>query len=253
MDLQKLKEPFQGNDLEWRVQHSGFKKNGSPFALVVPYVDARAIMNRLDEVAGPENWATKYEHVPGGVMCALSIKCGDEWVTKTDGAEVPVEDDKKKDRIDPVKSSLTNAFKRAAVQWGIARELYAMGAEYAVFVDNGRYQAKIRDDKGNYQTYQWNAPGEKSGTHPPSSSPENRGGEQRKKEPAGAGNPNQRKEIWDMLLDLNGGDMKVAGMELGRLTLDIGGKEERFFSKIDQAIVTELHKKVRERHEREVR
>jgi len=242
MEMEILKAPFLKTELEWRIQRSGLKGDGTPYAAIVPYVDARAIMERLDNAVGPGNWATRYEHANGGVLCALSIKIGDEWVAKTDGAEVPVEKDTSGQHIDPVKTSLTNAFKRAAVQWGIARELYGMEA-FAVFSSKGKYQAKIKN-----QSFRWDPPGEK----PPSGASAPPGDRGAGKESPST-NPNLRKQVWDMLLELESGDSKAAGAELGRLTQEIGGKTERFWNKVDQAIVAELHEKVRERYEREMR
>jgi hypothetical protein len=99
MDLKKLAEPFKPKDIEWRVQQAGgFGEN--PWALVLAYVTNRAIMQRLDDVCGIENWKNEFKSAPdGGVMCGLSVKVvrkptGDidpmsysEWVTKWDGAE----------------------------------------------------------------------------------------------------------------------------------------------------------------------
>jgi len=58
MDLKKLKDPFPSSDITWRVQQSGKKKNGDPYAMVLAYVTARAVMDRLDDVLGTENWST---------------------------------------------------------------------------------------------------------------------------------------------------------------------------------------------------
>ena len=52
MDLTLLKEPFPENDIEWRPQRSGVKKNGDPYAMTLAYVTNRAVMDRLDAVVG---------------------------------------------------------------------------------------------------------------------------------------------------------------------------------------------------------
>ena len=61
MDLSRLGDPFPASDIEWRIQSSGM--SGGPWARVLAYVTARAIMNRLDEVVGPENWKASYTHL----------------------------------------------------------------------------------------------------------------------------------------------------------------------------------------------
>ena len=65
-DLARLRDPFAPADIEWRVQTSG-EKNGKPWARVLAYVTNRAIMERFDDVVGPENWQNVYK------VCAESI------------------------------------------------------------------------------------------------------------------------------------------------------------------------------------
>lgn len=92
----------------------------------ITYITARAVMDRLDTVVGPANWADDYRETPLGVVCTLSIRCGPEWVSKSDiGTE---------SGFAAEKGSYTDALKRAAVKWGIGRYLYEdgeslMGAE----------------------------------------------------------------------------------------------------------------------------
>jgi hypothetical protein len=76
-------------------------------------------MDRLDEVAGPACWQDTYTETPlGRVICTISIKVDGEWVSKSDGAgKTDVEGDK---------GGISDAFKRAAVKWGIGRYLYSM-------------------------------------------------------------------------------------------------------------------------------
>ncbi len=157
VELEKLREPFEESDIEWRVQRSDLNSRGEPWALVVPYIDSRAIMDRLDEACGLENWQNRFDRGPdGGVICGISIRVSGEWITKWDGAEVPdtsEEEGERKNRLDPVKTSLTNAFKRAAVQWGIGRYLYGQEPVFAVFREQGRYAARIRG-----KTFRWDPP-----------------------------------------------------------------------------------------------
>ena len=123
MELQRLTQPFPPKDVEWRVQVTGKNGNGA-WAMLLPYVTNRAIMNRLDEVVGPENWKNEFRPgATGGMMCGLSIRIpvcrpgrNDEWVTKWDGAQETA--------VEPIKGGFSDAMKRAAVQWGIGRYLY---------------------------------------------------------------------------------------------------------------------------------
>ena len=89
------------------------------------YIDARDAMNRLDEVVGHEYWKDEYEFHGNRNICKISIynKELKEWVTKSDGAaDTKIEGDK---------GGLSDAFKRAAVKWGIGRYLYGLDFYYA--------------------------------------------------------------------------------------------------------------------------
>jgi hypothetical protein len=146
--FEKLKDCFYEDELEFRVQSAG--KNGDRiWALVVCYVTNRAIQNRLDEVVGAENWRNRFEVLPNGtILCGISIKVGDEWVTKYDGAG--------QTDIESEKGGLSSAMKRAAVQWGIGRYLYNLKATYADIADKGTYYQAGKD--GKYPAFRWNAP-----------------------------------------------------------------------------------------------
>lgn len=94
------------------------------------YVDARAVQRRLDDVVGPMNWSFTYEVLhaeQGGVVIkgCLSVfgilKCdaGEHWRASD------------RDKIEVFKAAVSDAFKRAAVQFGIGRYLYELEVERA--------------------------------------------------------------------------------------------------------------------------
>ncbi len=155
MNFAKLKEPFPAEDIEWRIQRSGFGKNtGKPYAMVLAYITNRAIMDRLDEVCGPENWQNEFRPSPAGdgVLCGISIRIAEtHWVTKWDGAE--------NTQFEAIKGGLSSSMKRAAVQWGIGRYLYNLEAGFAIFDEHGKYKDKIEDkDAGRAEWLKWNPP-----------------------------------------------------------------------------------------------
>ena len=88
------------------------------------YVTARTVMNRLDDVLGPENWWDDFVPLEHSVICRLTIRLPDGTVlTKSDaggyaGMADPGDDDK---------SGFADAFKRAAVKFGVGRYLYSDG------------------------------------------------------------------------------------------------------------------------------
>jgi hypothetical protein len=136
-DLKKLSAPFPDEEIDWKVQRCGLRGN-DPWAVVVPYVDARAIMKRLDDVAGPENWQTKLLPTANGMLCELSLRINGEWVAKMDGSD---ETD-----YEPFKGGISKALVRAAVHWGIGRDLYNLPDTFAKFVEKstpGARWAKI--------------------------------------------------------------------------------------------------------------
>ncbi len=116
MKLEDLKKKIK---YKWKIQTVSKNK---PKAQCVAYIDARDAMDLLDAVCGPENWRDEYSQVNGQVMCGVSIKINDEWVTKWD---VGTSGD-----FEAEKSVVSDAFKRACVKWGVGRFLYDMAIEY---------------------------------------------------------------------------------------------------------------------------
>lgn len=129
----ELKAPFDPNDIEWRIQQSGStvnKQTGEKkyWAMVLAYVNNRAIMDRLDEVFGIDGWMNEYKEAPdGGILCGISINTGDNWITKWDGAD--------KTNIEATKGGLSNSMKRAAVQFGIGRYLYKLESNFVNLIE----------------------------------------------------------------------------------------------------------------------
>lgn len=132
-DLTSLAACFPPEDLKWKP--IGLSKDRTR-ARVAPFLSNRAIMDRLDEVCGPENWQNEFKPGPaGGVLCGISIRvtrdgAPPEWITKWDGAE--------NTDIQPVKGGMTASMRRAAVQWGIGRYIYRMPTIWAAVDREGR-------------------------------------------------------------------------------------------------------------------
>jgi len=81
-------------------------------------------MNRLDDTVGPENWWDEYTPLEHSVICRLTIRLPDgTTLTKSDaGGHAGMSDPG-----DDEKSGFADAFKRAAVKFGIGRYLYKDG------------------------------------------------------------------------------------------------------------------------------
>jgi hypothetical protein len=112
----RLAVPFDSNEVKFKPQVVSGNR-----ALAIPFVDARVIQDRLDEVLGVMAWQDNYECLPdGAVICRLKIRIGEEWITKEDvggPSEQPDEGDRRK-------AAFSDALKRAAVKFGIGRYLY---------------------------------------------------------------------------------------------------------------------------------
>ena len=115
---QQLLGPFESSEVKFKpAVVSGSR------ALALPYVDARVIQDRLDEVLGVAGWQDEYECLPdGSVVCRLRLRLGEEWITKMDvggPSEQPDEGDRRK-------AAFSDALKRAAVKFGVGRYLYRL-------------------------------------------------------------------------------------------------------------------------------
>ena len=133
----ELSKPFAPEDLEWRLQGTNKAKTGG---FAVPYVTNRAIMDRLDDVVGPENWRNEFRPWHGNgkkdaQICGISIYSEEhqEWIIKYDGAEDT--------DIEAVKGGLSDSMKRAAVHWGIGRVLYKMDTVWVDIEQRGNSYA----------------------------------------------------------------------------------------------------------------
>jgi len=124
-----LSAPLTDEEIEWKPNNftgpkdakEGWKGDGK--ALMLPYAQNRVIQQRLDDTCGVGNWQNVFDvWKPGAVRCGISIRLpGTSWAeatTKYDGAD---ESD-----IEPTKGGFSNSMKRAAVHWGIGRELYSV-------------------------------------------------------------------------------------------------------------------------------
>lgn len=127
-----LSKPFPPEKVRLKIQAK--LKSDSTKAIIVAYIDARDVMDRLDEVG--VDWSDFYHGVTlgdkTGVECQLTIN----EVTRSDIG------DPESDGMDTsLKSAYSDAFKRAAVKFGVGRFLYSLPKMYAK-VDGNRIDEK---------------------------------------------------------------------------------------------------------------
>jgi hypothetical protein len=113
MTLLALRAPFDPEDVKFRPGAAVRDK-----VMALAYVSSRAVMDRLDDAVGPENWSFRYEPLAIGVDTMRLAK----GILTIYG--VSKEDIGEASNTSPSKGTVADALKRAAVQWGIGRYLY---------------------------------------------------------------------------------------------------------------------------------
>ena len=128
--FEQLASPFDPSEVDWRVGSVTKKDTPNPEGMALAYIDARTVMDRLDTVCGPAGWQCKYVMEGAKTVCEIGIKCGEEWVWKADGAG--------DSDVEAEKGALSDAFKRAAVRWGVGRYLYNLKSPWVPVKPNGK-------------------------------------------------------------------------------------------------------------------
>lgn len=113
--IQELRKPFRPDQVKWKVQTQPKDPKSGPkklegWGVVVSYLDARDVAERLDLVIGGD-WHDSYELFGKALECSLTVG----GVTRKDVGEA-----------DSAKELYSDAFKRAAVKFGVGAFLYRM-------------------------------------------------------------------------------------------------------------------------------
>lgn len=113
--LPYLRRPFTSTAVRFKIQ-SAWAEKVNPGALIVSYVDARLVVERLNAVVS-DLWVDKYDEPlgnPNAKICRLTVA----GVTREDVGEAG--------GIAREKALRSNALKRAAVKFGIGVSIYAV-------------------------------------------------------------------------------------------------------------------------------
>jgi hypothetical protein len=166
MDWNALKAPFPIKDIEW-LPGDPFKQGNQWKVKVMAYINARAVMSRLDSVIGPGNWYDEYSPAPNEdgnkcVQCTLYIKVGSEWVGKSDVGTNSKDHTAAQNNAE--KGGYSDALKRAAVKWGIGRYLYDLGVQWVNCV--------IKEVKGKKYVKDHDRPSLPAWAMPPTATPQ---------------------------------------------------------------------------------
>lgn len=115
--FKQIQEEFKKEiPYKWRVQ--SFSKH-KPQATCVPYIDSRDVQDVLDKHC---NWSDRYYSVNGMLFCEITIYA--------DGIEYKRSDAGSESNVEAQKGQSSDAFKRAAVKFGIGRFLYSKKMVY---------------------------------------------------------------------------------------------------------------------------
>lgn len=141
----KLSAPVPSGAISWRQDGKVTARDGKYFARFVPYIEANTVRERLDTVV-PGEWDLTLELLPtipsedgDGVQCSFRARLQILGVIREDvgtGRDY--------------KQASTDAFKRAAVRFGIAHELYAYEQNWVEMDGDGKYAKPVDDPQQAY-------------------------------------------------------------------------------------------------------
>lgn len=166
IDFEALSAPFAPEMISWRVGSTNADKTKG---MALAFIDARDVMTRLDEVCGVGNWQCDYPHANGKTVCRIGIDVSggdpskvERWVWKADGAG--------DSDVEAEKGALSDAFKRAAVRWGIGRYLYGLPSPWVEIEQRGRSSIIKKDEYAKLEgmlekvtsDLEWGSPAEKA-------------------------------------------------------------------------------------------
>lgn len=133
--IKALKEPMP---YQWRVQ----SKTKTGKVMCSAYIDARDVMNRLDEVCV---WEVFYREQGDFVSATIRIHTDEGAFDRSDWGNRLENDPQDQMYGQAMKSAASDAFKRAAVAWGVGRFIYEIDM---VFLPCDQYGSPL-DAQGN--------------------------------------------------------------------------------------------------------
>ena len=141
----KLAAPVPTGAIYWRQDGKVTARDGKFFARFVAYIEANTVRERLDAVV-PGEWDLTLELMPSlvtedaeGSQCSFKARLQILGVIREDvgtGRDY--------------KQASTDAFKRAAVRFGIANELYAYEQNWVEMDGEGKYARPLEDPQLAY-------------------------------------------------------------------------------------------------------
>jgi hypothetical protein len=145
----RLAAPVSTESISWRQDGKVTARDGKFFARFVAYIEANTVRERLDSVV-PGEWDLTLELLPPlhsvgtagevtGTQCSFKARLQVLGVIRED---VGVGDD--------YKIASTDAFKRAAVRFGIGHELYDYEQNWVEVDSDSKYPKPVEDPQAAY-------------------------------------------------------------------------------------------------------
>src|SRR2546423_8096253 len=141
----KLSAPVPAGAISWRQDGKVTARDAKYFARFVAYIEANTVRERLDTVV-PGEWDLTLELLPtipgedgDGSQCSFKARLQILGVIREDvgtGRDY--------------KQASTDAFKRAAVRFGVANELYAYEQNWVEMDGDGKYAKPLEDPQAAY-------------------------------------------------------------------------------------------------------
>lgn len=109
-----LTRPLEPKEIEWKVVSIRER-----YTVIAPYASDLTIMERLDQAFGPFGWQVTLTPTGSGIIAEISVRDPEtgKWVAKQ-GESRP------SGMMETLEEVISEARRRAAIAWGIGRELY---------------------------------------------------------------------------------------------------------------------------------
>src|SRR5687768_12653088 len=150
----RIAAPVALETISWRQDGRSVLRDGKYVARFVAYIEANTVRERLDEVV-PGEWDLTLELLPAvaaldegsdSAACSFKARLQIVGVIREDVGTG-------KD----YKQAATDAFKRAAVRFGVGHELYAYEQNWVQMDGDGRYAKPLEDPQAAYSRRYGNA------------------------------------------------------------------------------------------------
>ena len=126
----RLQAPFPAHMVDWKP---GVMTKDRKRALMMPYIDARAVMDRLDAIC-PEAWSFEVQPIESAKVPTMIGTLTVLGVSRSDVGE----GDPSSEAGNSYKAAASDALKRCAVHFGIGRYLYDLPKIWAEWDDTKR-------------------------------------------------------------------------------------------------------------------